>query len=129
MLELGQVDPEVVDSGVVAFGLGAANADGQSTIGQVQFVQTGFVSVGLNQNERFRSTSEYPQQNESMTLSVRRTNANTLSFYVDDKWLGDSVFLFTQREPITLILYVTGRNVVVNVSHFGIDFSPRDEIP
>jgi hypothetical protein len=128
-LELSQVDPATLNSGAVAFGLGAENTDGQQTIGQVQFVQANFVSVGLNQDGRFRSTSEYPQQDTAITLSVRRTNTNTLSFYVDDRWIGDSVFLFTQGEPITLILYVTGQNVVVNVSNFGIDFSPRDEIP
>ncbi|MBN1565028.1 MAG: hypothetical protein JXA10_14375 [Anaerolineae bacterium] len=129
ILELIQVDPAALDSGAVAFGLGAENTDGEQTIGQVQFVQTNFVSVGLNQNGRFRSTSEYPQQSTAITFSVRRTNANTISFYVDDKWLGDSVFLFTQGEPITLILYVTGQNVVIDVRNFGIDFSPRDEIP
>lgn len=113
----------------VAFGLGAANVAGEQTIGQAQFTTEGFVSLGLNQNGRFRSSTEFPQQNLQLELSLRRTNTNTISFYVDDRWLGDSVFLFPQGEPLTLILYLSGRNVVVEVDRFEIDFSPRDVIP
>ncbi|MCD4687635.1 MAG: hypothetical protein K8S97_17035, partial [Anaerolineae bacterium] len=113
----------------VAFGLGAANESGEQTIGQVQFTAEGFVSLGLNQNGRFRSSTEFPQQNPQIELSMRRTNTNTISFYVDDRWLGDSVFLFPQGDPLTLILYLSGRDVVVEVKSFEIDFSPRDVIP
>jgi hypothetical protein len=95
----------------------------------VQFVSINFVSVGLNQNGQFRSPTQFPQQNLQMTLSIRRTDTNTLSFYVDDKLLGESVYIFPQGEPITLILYVTGRDVVVELSAFEMDFSPRDELP
>lgn len=116
-------------TGEVAFGLGAANANGEQTIGQVQFTTAGFVSLGLNQNGRFRATTDYPQQNAQFELSIRRTNANTLSFYVDDRLLGESVFLFPQGDPITLILYLSGRDVVVEIKSFEIDFSPRDVIP
>ena len=98
-------------------------------MGQVLFVQSNYVSVGLNQNGQFRSTTEYPQATTELALSVRRSNTNTLSFYVDDKWLGDSVFLFAEGEPVTLLLYVTGRDVTITVQSFDIDFSPRDEIP
>ena len=128
-LELAQYDPATLDRGEIAFGLGAANTDGQSTIGQVQFISANFVSVGLNQNGQFRSPTQFPQQNLKMTLSIRRTNTNTLSFFVDDKLLGESVFIFPQGEPLTLILYVTGRDVVVELSLFEIDYSPRDEMP
>ncbi len=128
-LELVSYDQASLDRGEVAFGLGVENAAGQNTIGQVQFVSTNFVSVGLNQNGQFRSPTQFPQQNLQMTLSIRRTNTNTLSFYVDDKLLGESVYIFPQGEPITLILYVTGRDVVVKLSAFDMDFSPRDELP
>jgi serine/threonine protein kinase len=128
-LELVGYDQASLDRGEVAFGLGVENAAGQRTIGEVQFVSTNFVSVGLNQNGQFRSPTQFPQQNLQMTLSIRRTNTNTLSFFVDDKLLGESVFIFPQGEPITLILYVTGRDVVVELSLFELDFSPRDEMP
>jgi hypothetical protein len=39
------------------------------------------------------------------------------------------VYIFPQGEPITLILYVTGRDVVVELSAFEMNFSPRDELP
>jgi serine/threonine protein kinase len=128
-LGLVSYDQASLDRGEVAFGLGVENAAGQNTIGQVEFVSTNFVSVGLNQNGQFRSPTQFPQQNLQMTLSIRRTDTNTLSFYVDDKLLGESVYIFPQGEPITLILYVTGRDVVVELSAFEMDFSPRDELP
>jgi serine/threonine protein kinase len=128
-LELVGYDQVALDRGEVAFGLGVENAAGQRTIGQVQFASENFVSVGLNQNGQFRSPAQFPQQNLRMRLSIRRTNTNTLSFFVDDKLLGESVFIFPQGEPLTPILYVTGRDVVVELSAFEIDFSPRDEIP
>jgi hypothetical protein len=128
-LELFQYDQVSLERGEIAFGLGVRNRDGQQTIGQVQFNDIDFVSVGLNQNGQFRSPTQFPQQSPRMTLSIQRTNANTLSFFVDDKLLGDSVFIFPQGEPITLILYVTGRDVVVKLSAFEMNFSLRDEIP
>jgi hypothetical protein len=129
VFELIDYDQAALSGGEVAFGLGAKNIDGQQTIGQVQFVESNFISLGLNQNGQFRSSTQFPQQKPQIALSVRRTNANTLSFYVDDRWLGDSVFLFPQGEPLALVLFASGRNVVVRVSAFEIDFSPRDEIP
>ncbi len=128
-LELLSADQAALDNGDVAFGLGAANTAGEQTIGQAQITGAGFVSLGLNQNGRFRSSADFPQQNPQLDLSIRRTNPNTLSFYVDERWLGDSVFLFPQGDPLTLILSVTGRDVVVEVSAFEINYSPRDEIP
>ena len=128
-LELTGYDSESLERGEIAFGLGAENTDGQITIGQVQFISANFVGVGLNQNGQFRSPTQFPQQNLRMTLSIRRTNTNTLSFYVDDKLLGESVYIFPQGRPLTLILYVTGRDVTVELSEFEIDFSPRDEMP
>jgi hypothetical protein len=128
-MTLTRSDSVALAQGDIAFGLGAENATGQRTIGQVQFVETTVVSVGLNQNGQFRSTSQYPQQAARFALSIRRTNANTLGFFVDEKWLGDSVFLFTQGEPLTLILYVSGKDVEVTLSAFALDFSARDEMP
>lgn len=128
-MELVTFDDAAMANGDVAIGLGAMNNLGQSTIGQVQYIETSFVSVGLNQNGRFSSPSQYPQQNAQIKLSIRRTNANSLSFFIDDRQLGESVFLFTQTEPITLLLYASGRNVTVGVSDFTIDFSPRSELP
>ncbi|HVO70499.1 MAG TPA: hypothetical protein VMT24_10665, partial [Aggregatilineaceae bacterium] len=129
VFELTSYDQTALSDSKTGFGLGAKNIDGQQTIGQVQFVESNFISLGLNQNGQFRSSTQFPQQNPQMALSVRRTNANTLSFYVDDRWLGDSVFLFPQGEPLTLILFASGKHVEVRVSAFEIDFSPRDEIP
>jgi hypothetical protein len=129
VFELISYDQTALSDGETGFGLGAKNIDGQQTIGQVQFVESNFISLGLNQNGQFRSSTQFPQQKPQIALSVRRTNANTLSFYVDDRWLGDSVFLFPQGEPLALVLFASGKNVVVQVSAFEIDFSPRDEIP
>lgn len=123
------LNPDALSQGEVAFGLGAVNTDREKTIGQAVLREGGFVSLGLNQNGRFRAVTEFPQQNPALELSIRRTNANTLSFFVDDRLLGDSVYLFPQNEPLGLILYVSGRNVVVEVKAFAIDFSPRDIIP
>lgn len=128
-LELVGYDPIALGDGEVAFGLGAANADDQQAIGEVQFIEANFVSLGLNENGRFRSSTQFPQPDPQLTLSVRRTNETTFSFYVNDKWLGDSVFLFPQNEPVTLILFVSGKDVTVSISSFTIDYSPRDEIP
>ena len=52
-----------------------------------------------------------------------------VSFFVNERWLGDSVFLFPQSEPVTLILYVAGRDVVVRLRSLELDYSPREEIP
>ncbi len=129
VLELVRYNQAALAEGGVAFGLGAANALGQWTVGEVQFLETNFVSLGLNQNGRFRSTTEFPQSDPQLRLSVRRTDATTLSFFVNERWLGDSVFLFPQSEPVTLILYVAGRDVVVRLQSLELDYSPREEIP
>ncbi len=129
VLELVSYNQAAISDGDVAFGLGTANRLSQRTIGQVQLVDMDFVSLGLNQNGRFRSSTEFPLQEPRLTLSVRRTDTTTLSFYVNDRWLGDSVFLFPQGEPVSLLLTVSGRDVVVQVQSFVLDFSPRDEIP
>ncbi|MCL4238227.1 MAG: hypothetical protein KJ047_08250 [Anaerolineae bacterium] len=129
ILELVRYNQGAVNDGGVAFGLGATNGLGQQTIGQVQLVGTNVVSLGLNQNGRFRSSTEYPLQEPRLTLSVRRTDTTTLSFYVNDRLLGDSVFLFPQSEPVTLLLFASGGDVVVRVQSFVLDYSPRDEIP
>lgn len=128
-LALVSADQNALNQGSVGFGLGAANTAGERTLVQAQINQAGFVQLGLNQNGRFISSTEFPRQNPQLALSIRRTNTNTLSYYVDERWLGDSVFLFRQGAPLTIVLYVTGRDVVVEVSTFTVDFSPRDEIP
>jgi hypothetical protein len=129
VLELVDYAPAAMSNGNVAFGLGAINTLGQQAIAQVEFQEPNFVSLGMNQNNQFRSRTEAPQQNPQMRLSVRRTDANTLGFYVDEKFLGDSVMLFVQGQPITLVLYVSGQDVVVEVSEFEIEYSPRSELP
>jgi hypothetical protein len=129
VMELARYDAVDLNAGNVSFGLGAENRDGDQTIGQVQFIEASFVSLGLNQNGSFRSSTQYPQQSPQITLSVRRSNTTTISFFVDDRWLGDSVFLFPQGEPVTLVLFVSGKDVLVNISAFKMDFVPRDEIP
>jgi hypothetical protein len=128
-LELTGYDPLALGDGAVAFGLGAANSSGQQAVGEVQFIETNFVSLGLNEDGRFRSSTQFPQPNPQLTLSVRRANETTFSFYVNDKWLGDSVYLFPQNEPVTLLLFVAGQDVAVRIDTFTIDYSPRDEIP
>lgn len=129
VLELVRYNQASLAEGGVSFGLGATNPLGQWTVGQVQFLDTNFVSLGLNQNGRFRSTTEFPQPDPQLRLSVRRTDATTLSFFVNERLLGDSVFLFPQAEPVTLILYASGRDVVVRIRSLELDYSPRDEIP
>ncbi len=129
VMELIASDPSSLAGGNVAFGLGAVNAIGQSTIGQVQFIDSTLVGVGMNQNGRFASPAQFPLQDRQIRLSIRRTNINSLSFFIDDKQLGESVFLFTQGEPITLVLYAAGRDVTVSVSDFTLDFSPRSDLP
>lgn len=129
VLELVRYNQASLAEGGVAFGMGVANASGEWTAGQVQFLDTNFVSLGLNQNGRFRSTTEFPQPDPQVRLSVRRTDATTLSFFVNERWLGDSVFLFPQAEPVTLLLYAVGRDVVIRIRAFEFDYSPRDEIP
>lgn len=129
VLELVAYDPAALQNGEVSFGLGAENASGQTAIAEVQFVEENYVRLGLNQNDQFRLRTESPQPSPQLTLSVRRVDANTLGFFVDGKRLGDSVLIFPQGAPITLILTASGRGVVVSVSDFQIEFSPRDELP
>ncbi|MBN1681413.1 MAG: hypothetical protein JW966_14120 [Anaerolineae bacterium] len=129
VLELVSSDPAALASGDVAFGLGAENTLGQRTIGQVQLIEENLVNLGLSQNDQFRSRTQVPQQNPQIELAIRRSDSTTLSFFIDDKLLGDSVALFAQGDPITLILFVSGKDVVVKVHAFEIDYSPRNELP
>ncbi len=129
VLEMVSYNQSALSSGDVAFGLGAATTSNERTIGLVQYLDTNLISLGLNQNGRFRSSTQFPQQGNQFELSIRRTNETTLSFFVNDRLLGDSVFLFPQGEPITLSLFVAGRDVAITIRSFEIDFSPRDEIP
>ena len=129
VLELLAYDPAALQNGDVSFGLGAENTSGQSAIAEVQFVDEHYVRLGLNQNGQFRLRTESPQPNPELTLSVRRVDANTLGFFVDGKRLGDSVLVFPEGAPITLILTASGPGVVVGVSDFEIEYSPRDELP
>ena len=126
--ELVSSDPAALASGQVAFGLGLANAAEQRTIGQVQ-MGADVIDLGLNQAGQFRSRTQLPAQDGPVELSVRRTNETTFSFYVDGKLLGDSVMLFAEGQPVTLILYASGPNVVVRVTDFNIDAVPRGELP
>jgi hypothetical protein len=128
-LELMGYDPDALGAGEVAFGLGVQNPTGQRTIVEVRYAEPGLVSMGLDQNGRFRPTTEFPRRDTSFALSVRRSSPNALGFYVNDQWLGDSVFLYTQGEPLTLALYAAGPGVTVQVRQFTIDYSPRDDIP
>lgn len=128
MFELVSSDPAALANGQVAFGLGLANVEGQRTIGQVQ-VGADVIDLGLNQAGQFRSRTQLPAQDGPVELSVRRTNETTFSFYVDGKLLGDSVMLFAEGQPVTLILYASGPGVVVRVTDFNIDAVPRGELP
>lgn len=128
-LELVDYDPAALAEGAITLGLGAENQRDQRTLGQVQFVGENFISVGMNQNGTFSSPTQFPLQNPVLRLGVRRTNANTLSFYLDDRSLGDSVFLFPRGEPISLVLSVTGADVVVRLDGFEVEFRARDELP
>ena len=129
VLELADYDPQALEAGAVAFGLGIANANDEQTIGQIQIGAAGIAQLGLNQNGLFRASTEYPLADPQVTLSLRRTGPYTISFYVDERRLGDSVFLYPQGEPLTLLLYVSGPSVTVNVHTLAVNFSPRDEIP
>ncbi len=125
VLELADYDA----AGEVAFGLGVANANDEQTIGQVQIGAAGIAQLGLSQNGLFRASTEYPLTDPQVTLSLRRTSPYTITFYVDERRLGDSVFLYPQGEPLTVLLYVSGANATVNVHALTLNFSPRDEIP
>jgi hypothetical protein len=127
--ELVSYDALALSSGEVAFGLGAQNTDGQLTIGEVRFDDPNLISLGKNQDGQFRALTQVPLQKAQIQLAIRRANDTTLSFFIDGKSLGDSVFLFSQGEPVTLVLFASGKDVVVKVSAFQIDFSPRDELP
>jgi serine/threonine protein kinase len=126
--ELQSPDPAALAGGSIAFGLGLANAQEQRTIGEVQ-LGADVIDLGLNQAGQFRSRTQLPAQAGPIELSVRRTNETTFSFYVDGKLLGDSVMLFAEGQPVTLILYASGPNVVVRVTDFNIDAVPRGELP
>ena len=129
VLELADYAPQALETGAVAFGLGIANANDEQTIGQVQIGAAGIAQLGLNQNGTFRASTEYPLADPQVTLSLRRTSPYTISFYVDERRLGDSVVLYPQGEPLTLLLFVSGPNVTVNVHTLAVNFNPRDEIP
>ncbi|WP_119072286.1 protein kinase domain-containing protein [Aggregatilinea lenta] len=126
--ELVESDPGALANGQAAFGLGLANTLDQRTIGEVQ-VGADVIDLGLNQAGQFRSRTQLPAQDAPIELSVRRTNETTFSFYVDGKLLGDSVMLFAEGQPVTLILYVAGPGVTVRVTDFNIDAVPRGELP
>ena len=129
VLRLVSYDPDALQNGEVSVGFGAQNTDEQRTIGQVQFLEEAFVSLGLNQNGQFRSATQFPLQGETVKLSIQRTNSNTLTFLVDDRSLGDSVFLFARGEPLALLLYASGQDVVAEVSTFEVEFRPRSYLP
>ncbi|MBN2303769.1 MAG: hypothetical protein JXQ72_04800 [Anaerolineae bacterium] len=122
-------DQTALESGEVSFGLGVENADGQRAMAQVQFVEANYVRLGLNQNDRFQLKTEAPQPNPQVELSIQRIDANTFSFLVDGRHLGDSVLVFAQGQPLTLILYASGAGVEVEISAFEIDYRPRSELP
>jgi hypothetical protein len=95
----------------------------------VQFVEPSFVNLGISHNGQFRTRTQVPLQNSRVELAVRRTGPTTMSFLIDGKVLGDSVALFSQGDPVTLVLYASGPGVVIEVSSFEIDYSPRAELP
>ncbi len=70
-----------------------------------------------------------PATDAPVSLSVRRLNETTFTFYVDGRRLADSVYLFPQGRPLTLVLTASGRDVVVRVTNFSIDAGPRGELP
>lgn len=128
-LELISYDPAALGGGEIAFGLGAENAQGQLTIGEVQVLEQNFIGLGLSQNGQFHSSTQFPASEAEFMFSVRRTDATTLGFFVDDRSLGGSVYLFPQSEPVTLVLFVAGRDAAVRVSAFEITYRLRSEIP
>lgn len=129
VLELVTYDERELADGDVSFGLGALNASGQSAIGTVQFKEPALIAMGMNQNGTFRARSEAPLNAPQIELSLRRVNANTLGFYINDRLLGDSVVVFPEGAPISLVLVASGRNTVVRVSAFEVEFSPRSNLP
>ncbi|MBN1201739.1 MAG: hypothetical protein JXJ20_07785 [Anaerolineae bacterium] len=129
VLELVAYDPASMANGEVGFGLGAENSFGQRTIGQVQYVEESLVDLGMNQNGQFRSRTQAPLGSAQIELTVRRVDDTTFGFLVDGRSLGDSVALFAEGDPVTLIVFVSGTDVVVEISTFLIDFRPRDELP
>jgi hypothetical protein len=121
-----------LDAGDVAFGLGAENTNGQQVIGQVQFVDRSLVELGMNRNGNFRARTELPLPDPQIRLSVRRVGSAVLGFYVNDQLLAESVTIrFPRGEPLTLVLLVTGQDVVVEISEFDIvyDIDSGSELP
>ncbi len=129
ILRLVGYDQGALEAGEVSFAIGVENTNGQRALGQVQFVDPTFVRLGLNQNDRFQVRTEVPQPTPEIELSVQRVDAATMGFYVDGRHLGDSVFVYSQGEPVTLVLYATGAEVEVEVSRFELDIRPRSELP
>lgn len=113
---------------VASFGLGIADENGQRAVGEVQ-INAGVMDLGLNQGGRFGSRTQMPATDAPVSLSVRRLNETTFTFYVDGRRLADSVYLFPQGRPLTLVLTASGRDVVVRVTNFSIDAGPRGELP
>jgi len=130
VMQLVEYDPEALANGEIAFGLGAQNMHDQQAMGEVKF-EPDLLNLGLNQNNQFSSKTRVPQSDPTVeiTLSLQRFDANTLAFYVNDKLLGNPVIVFPQNEPLTLLLFVTGQNVVVEVTSLQIDYRPGADLP
>ena len=129
VVELAAYDEGELAAGDVRIGLGALNASQQSAIGTVQFESANSAALGIAQNGSFRPRAEAPLDSAEIELSVQRVNANTLGFYVNGELLGDSVVVFPEGQPITLVLTASGRGTVFNVRAFEVEYSPRSELP
>src|SRR5690606_23109641 len=112
VVELAAYDEGELAAGDVRIGLGALNASQQSAIGTVQFESANSAALGIAQNGSFRPRAEAPLDSAEIELSVQRVNANTLGFYVNGELLGDSVVVFPEGQPITLVLTASGRGTV-----------------
>lgn len=129
VVELAGYDRSELAGGDVRVGLGALNSSGQSAVGTVQYQGDDIIGLGITQNGSFRPRTEAPLESPQIELSLRRVNANTFGFYVNDQLLGDSVVVFPEGAPITLALTAGGRGTVISVSAFEVAFSPRSELP
>ncbi|NDJ78238.1 MAG: hypothetical protein GYB65_18470 [Chloroflexi bacterium] len=117
----------------VTIGLGAENDDGERESAQVQIVlESGLLRYGIDRNGDFSGTEAPSGNAQEIRLSVRRGNTLTLDYFLDDSELpGTPLIVFPQGEPVTLILYVSGRDVAIEISEFDIDYdiSSGDELP
>jgi len=131
VVKLVDYDAASLAAGNVVVGLGAMNERGEFAIGQVRYEAPTFISWEINQNDSLLPGTSFPlpAEEQEITLSIRRENANTFGFYINGKSRKAPVVFFVERRPVTPLVYVAGQDVIVEISALEFGFSPSDELP